>query len=34
MDKKICVLTMLRNDDFYLKKWVEYYGAEFGRENL
>ena len=25
---------MVRNDDFYLRKWVEYYGREFGRENL
>lgn len=25
---------MVRNDDFYLKKWVEYYGAELGKENL
>ena len=25
---------MVRNDDFYLRKWVEYYGAQLGRENL
>lgn len=25
---------MVRNDDFYLRKWVEHYGKEFGRENL
>lgn len=25
---------MVRNDDFYLKKWVEYYGAQLGKENL
>lgn len=25
---------MLRNDDFYLEKWVKYYGAELGMENL
>ena len=25
---------MVRNDDFYLKKWVEYYGRELGKENL
>lgn len=25
---------MVRNDDFYLSKWVEYYGAQFGKENL
>lgn len=32
--KKICVITMVRNDEFYLRKWVEYYGAQFGRDNL
>ena len=32
--KKIAALTMARNDDFYLKKWVEYYGAQLGKENL
>ena len=25
---------MARNDDFFLRKWVEYYGHELGRENL
>ena len=34
MDKKICVLTMVRNDDFILCKWVDYYGRELGKENL
>ena len=34
MKKKICALTMVRNDDFYLRKWIAYYGAELGRENL
>lgn len=32
--KKICAITMVRNDEFYLRKWVEYYGAQLGRENL
>lgn len=32
--KKICAITMVRNDEFYLRKWVEYYGRELGRENL
>ena len=32
--KKIAVLTMARNDDFFLRKWVEYYGRELGKENL
>ena len=25
---------MVRGDEFYLRKWVEYYGRELGRENL
>ena len=25
---------MVRNDDFFLRKWVEYYGRELGKENL
>ncbi len=25
---------MVRNDEFYLRKWVEYYGRELGKENL
>ena len=32
--KKLSALTMVRNDDFYLRKWVDYYGAQLGRENL
>ena len=32
--KQIAVLTMVRNDDFFLRKWVEYYGGELGKENL
>lgn len=32
--KRICALTMVRNDDFFLRKWVEYYGAQLGVENL
>jgi len=32
--KKIAALTMVRNDDFYLEKWVEYYGGQLGKENL
>ena len=34
MVKKIAALTMVRNDDFFLRKWVEYYGREIGKENL
>ena len=32
--KKIAALTMVRNDEFFLRKWVEYYGRELGKENL
>ena len=32
--KRIAALTMVRGDDFYLRKWIEYYGRELGRENL
>jgi len=34
MMKHIAALTMVRNDEFFLRKWVEYYGGELGRENL
>lgn len=33
-EKKIAVITMARNDDFFLSRWIEYYGAQFGKENL
>ena len=32
--KKIAAITMVRNDDFYLRKWVEYYGRALGKNNL
>lgn len=32
--KRICAMTMVRDDDFFLRRWVEYYGAQLGRENL
>lgn len=32
--KRIAAITMVRNDDFFLRKWVEYYGRELGQENL
>jgi hypothetical protein len=32
--KRICAITMARNDDFFLEKWINYYGAELGEENL
>jgi hypothetical protein len=28
------VITSVRNDQIFLKKWIEYYGANFGRRNL
>lgn len=34
MMKRIAALTMVRNDDFFLRKWVDYYGGLLGRENL
>ncbi len=34
MMKRIAALTMVRNDDFFLRKWVAYYGRELGKENL
>lgn len=34
MVKRICALTMVRNDEFFLKKWVEYYSAQLGKSNL
>ena len=32
--KKICAITMARNDEFFLNRWIEYYGKELGEENL
>lgn len=32
--KKVAVITMARNDEFFLEKWTAYYGKEFGQENL
>lgn len=34
MAKKICAMTMVRNDEFFLRKWVEYYSAQIGASNL
>lgn len=34
MSGRIAALTMVRNDDFFLRKWVEYYARELGKENL
>ncbi len=32
--KRIPAITMARNDDFFLSRWIEYYGAQIGTENL
>lgn len=32
--KRIAALTMARNDEFFLHRWVAYYGMQLGMENL
>ena len=32
--KKICAITMCRDDDFFLSRWIAYYGKQLGTENL
>jgi hypothetical protein len=32
--KKICAITMARDDDFFLSRWIAYYGKQLGTENL
>lgn len=32
--KKIAAITMARNDEFFLSRWIQYYGHEIGFENL
>ena len=32
--KKICALTMVRNDEFFLHRWIAYYSRQLGAENL
>lgn len=32
--KHIAAITMVRNGDFFLGKWVQYYGSRLGKENL
>jgi hypothetical protein len=34
MTKKIAAITTVRNDEFFLPKWIQYYGSEFGFKNL
>lgn len=33
-NKQIAVITMTRNDEFFLSRWIAYYGKEFGTYNL
>lgn len=33
-DKKIAAITMARDDDLFLSRWIEYYGNQLGHENL
>ena len=32
--KHIAAITMARNDEFFLNRWIKYYGAQIGEENL
>ena len=32
--KRIAAITMARNDDFFLSRWIKYYGDQIGDENL
>lgn len=34
MTKRIAAITMARNDEFFVSRWVEYYGHELGVDNL
>ena len=34
MQSRVAVITTVRDDDFFLKKWVDYYGGFFGRDAL
>ncbi|MFQ6777949.1 MAG: glycosyltransferase family 2 protein [Alphaproteobacteria bacterium] len=33
-NKRICAITMARDDEFFLSRWIAYYGKQFGTENL
>lgn len=33
-NKKIGAITMARNDEFFLSRWIAYYGSRLGEENL
>ena len=30
----VCVITRMRNDEFFLKKFISYYGEQLGEENI
>lgn len=32
--KRIAAITMARNDEFFLSRWIKYYGDQIGYENL
>lgn len=32
--KRIAAITMLRDDEVFLRKWIAWYGGQLGRENL
>jgi len=34
MNKTVAAVTMVRDDVFFLRRWITYYGGHFGRENL
>lgn len=34
MTKRVAAITMARNDEFFLSRWIEYYGRELGKKNL
>jgi hypothetical protein len=31
---KIAIISMVRNDDMFIQKWISYYGKHFGENNL
>jgi hypothetical protein len=33
-NKRIAVISMMRNDNFFVTKWIDYYGSQFGSKNL
>ncbi|MDR0726524.1 MAG: hypothetical protein LBF37_00505, partial [Rickettsiales bacterium] len=34
MFKRIAAITMARNDEFFLNRWIAYYGKQISEENL